>query len=152
MQEIYLKRNWWLVFLFAPILAGGAVFCLYATTWPAIKATQMGKPMLGGWSWPTVLIADVVILFLFGGVFFGLLFQLRIAFTTEGVRAPGIFKSKLMLWADVAYVDGISVRSHLLRLTDSKQSIIINKHYYQEPDKLMAFIAQRLPQSCLWRD
>lgn len=152
MQEIYLKKNWWLVYLFGPILAVMAGFCIYVTTWPAIKATRMGQPLPATWSWPTILIADVAILLLFGSLLFHLLSQLRIAFTNAGIKMPGIFKTKFMRWHEVAYVDGVSVGSSLLKLTDSKQSIIINKFYYQEPDKLMSLITERLPESCCWRD
>lgn len=152
MQEIYLKRNWWIAFLFGTVLAGMAGFCLYVITWPALKAARLGQPLPPTWSWPAIVIVDVGIILLHGSLFFHLLFQLQMVFTKEGVRMPGIFKSKFMRWADVAYVDGVSIRSSLLKLTDSKQSIIINKLYYQEPEKLMALVTERLPESCYWRD
>lgn len=152
MPELYLKRNWWIVYLIAPLLAAFAGGSLYAINWPAVQAARAGLPFQGGWSWPTILIADVGIILLHSSLFFHLLSQLRIVFTAEGVRVPGIFKNKFMRWDEVAYLDGVSNRSNLLRLTDSKQSIVINKFYYQEPEKLMALIAEGLPQSCYWRD
>lgn len=152
MKAIYLKRNWWIAILGGPVLVGSVAFCIYETTWPAMKAAQRGEPLPATWSWPAIIIVDVALTLMFGALIFIMLFQFRIVFTAEGVRMPGIFRNKYMRWNDVRYVDGMSNRSIILKLTDEKQSITINKLYYQQPEKLMSLIVERVPQSCYWRD
>ena len=152
MMEITVKRNWWLLALWWPFAIGLAVVTVYGVTWPSLKAAQLGQPLPAGWSWPAIFIVDIAVIILAVALASYPLHQLRIAFTEEGIKAPGFLGSKFMRWNDIAYVDGASTRSLNLRLTSSDQSIVINKLYYQYPDEFMSLVQARVPETCSWRN
>lgn len=152
MQEIHLKRTWWVFALFAVASLGFAFAGIYAITWPAVEATQLGQPLARSWSWPAVLVADVAMIIMAIALSNIPLSQLRTAFSDKGIKMPGLLRSKFIAWDDISRLEGTSSRSTLLKITGSDQSIIINKFYYQRPDELTSLLQAHAPASCRLRD
>ncbi|HWT02770.1 MAG TPA: hypothetical protein VN256_21155 [Pyrinomonadaceae bacterium] len=151
-REIKVRRNW-LPLVLMWLFAGGLVaVTFYTITWPAIKVTQLGQPLFGGWTWPTIIVANVVAVFIAVGLGSIPLNELRTVFTDEGIKVPGLWRTRFMRWEDIVYVDGVSVRSLVLKFTSSDQSVAINKTYYLDQNELMSVVQSHLPESIYWRD
>ncbi len=147
MQQIFLRRYWWPGIVVTGFFGLIGLLMLWDVTSMAILAWQAGEPLPEDWTWPRVIIFDLV----FGGLVFYICWlpwaDLLTVFTDEGIKKPRLFRSPLFLrWGDVRRV---ADAGWVIKLEAADQCIRINSVVFKEPEKLIAEIEARVPKHAL---
>jgi hypothetical protein len=144
MRQTRIERYTWVFYLGFAFCIISALFGVWSVTWPAIEATQSGQPLPGSWTWPLIILADVVMIGIFGTLFLILLAQASVILSDEGISQWRLFRRVFVRWSDV---QALEITSGNMRFVTSNNRIELATYQFKDPDVLIDFIRTHLPDT-----
>jgi len=142
-----LEKKWRILIIISAIFLVALSFCLWAITWPAIKAYRLDQPLPEDWSWARVVAADLFFILSLAILWTRVLFDLLTSFSKEGVKTLWFFGPHFMRWDDVISVDEFrfGMKPMYIKICSINRCITINTLYYKNPEQLVSLIRQHIP-------
>jgi hypothetical protein len=124
MNQLPIKRNWAYAISACVILAAMALCIIGVVTRIGVQSVLEQRPMTGGWTWSTIILADLLTFAAFACFCNEPLGQLRTRFTDEGIIRPGWFGAHAIRWQDVQEVNDSFVTD--VKVVSARHTIRIN--------------------------
>lgn len=147
--QIQIERSWWqvvlVVFIFFMVLTLPLIWLI---THQALEASSAGKPLPGGWTWPSVIIFDILVLLVSLSLVWIPIKDILTLFTEKGIKQPSWFglRHHYLKWSEVKYLDG--TRS-TIRIISPNQTIQLNILLFKRPKEVLDEIRKRIPNNTL---
>lgn len=151
MKTFYPPRIKWPLWLGCGVWLGLELALFAGITRHAVRAARVGAALPGGWSWVSIAGWHLFIAAVGAALLWEPFVQLRTRFDDEGVRRPRFFKSPIFIrWSEVETLLSFPVRHrpYVLRIDTPGRSIEINTLFYEQPDRVVSFIEERV-KSCV---
>jgi hypothetical protein len=124
MRELPIKRQWGYRISACVLINVMALCTIGPVTSIGVRAVLEQRPMMGGWTWLTIILVDLFTLSAAVYLCHEPLVQLRTRFTEEGVSRRSWFRSRTMRWQEIQAVDNSFTNT--VKLVTEASTISIN--------------------------
>jgi len=148
MNELPIKRDWRYGISACVLFTAMALCIIGAVTSLGVRSVLEQHPMAGDWTWPTIILADLLTFTMTAYLCSEPLVQLRTRFTDEGIIRQRWFQPHSMRWQDVQEVDDSFVNN--VKVVSETHTISINLYLFKEPSEVLQIIKTRVrPEAVL---
>jgi membrane protein implicated in regulation of membrane protease activity len=120
----------------------GLGFIAWSITSPALAAASRGEPLPGGWSWPTVMFVDALVVLVFAWLLWRIYKDARTHLGALGISQPSLRGRRHIAWADVKRVEVF--RGVGYHVYGPRFRIVVAAYAYRDPQSVIATIHDHL--------
>jgi hypothetical protein len=133
------RPRWWTVGVTcAALVIIGMWMATYLTLGVAINGLR--GPLRGEWSWSSLIVIDVLTLWIFWTLAWLFLQQALTKFSVDGVTQPTLFGAKQIKWQEVRWVS-----PRRLRLGGAQTTIGVSIAMFKDAELLVRAVLDRVP-------